>query len=90
MRPDKAKHPVRYGEGSLQSVPDQVKVSQHNYKSASRSAFSSFVPRRLTTREGVLAKDGDSPTLSTQMQLIRYRSGATMPVTQTITGTHRE
>lgn len=69
MRPDKAKHPVQDREKSplcrtaagLQSVSDQVKVGLHNYKSASRSAFIGFVPRRLTTREGVLAKDGDSP-----------------------------
>jgi hypothetical protein len=58
MRLYKAKHPVGDRWGSLQSVPDQVKVGQYNYKSASRLACSSFVPRRLTTREGVLAKDG--------------------------------
>jgi hypothetical protein len=98
MRPDKAKRPVQDREKSplcraaagLQSLPDQVKVRQHNYKSASRSAFSSFVPRRLTTREGVLAKDGDSPVFPRRMQLIRPGSGATMPVIQTITGKHRE
>lgn len=60
MRPDKAKHPARDRERSLQSATDQVKVGRHNYKSASRPALSSFVPRRLMTREGVLAKDGDS------------------------------
>jgi hypothetical protein len=61
MRPDKAKHPAPDRAETLQSVPDQVKVSADNYKSASRLAFGSFVPRRLTIREGVLAKDGDSP-----------------------------
>jgi hypothetical protein len=61
MRPDKAKHPVQQRSETLQSVPDQVKVGEDNYKSASHSAFGSFASRRLTIREGVLAKDGDSP-----------------------------